>query len=158
ELFGVHGMILSFVLGDLGASATGGWNKIPVAYASGSLKKSIQDHEWGDLCGSVLQRDGFVEPGLAIDALHHAPGHLVLQEIDMLADGDLDLHPVADDVQRRVNKHEVALGAERRQFFRAERRQAEQRPVGPFGRTLVDADKDRPVGAVLQLQELWNDR
>src|SRR5712692_1751951 len=101
--------------------------------ASGKL---VEDDEGGNLGAGVLQGDGFFEPGLAVDALDHAPSHLVLEEVDVRAGGDLDLHAVADDVELRVDEDEVALGAQGRQLFGDERGQAEQLPHRALDRPL----------------------
>ncbi len=59
----------------------------------------MERHERADRRGAVLQRDGFVHPGLAVDAFDDAPGHLVLEEVDVFAGRDFDLLAVADHVE-----------------------------------------------------------
>src|SRR5579862_68230 len=74
----------------------------PVPHSSFSLffilaRRLIQDDEGADLRRAVLEGDRLVEPGLAVDAFDDAPGHLILEEVDVLAGGNLDLLPIADD-------------------------------------------------------------
>jgi len=59
---------------------------------------------------------GLSSQGRPSTRLDEAPGHLVLEEVDVLGRRHLEHHAVTDDVERGIDEHHVALGAERRIF------------------------------------------
>jgi hypothetical protein len=44
------------------------------------------------------------QPPFCVNALDEAPSHLIFQKVHVLAGGDLQLHAVADDVKRGIEK------------------------------------------------------
>ena len=60
-------------------------------------------------------------------------------------------------LSRKLPKSIAAARAIVRTWFRSYRRQAQQLPNGRLDSSLVDADEDRSIGAVLELQQLWDD-
>src|SRR5205809_5811224 len=82
--------------------------------------------KWADSIGAVGQGDGLLDPRAAVDALDDPPGHLVLEEVDVLAGRHFQSHAVADDIEARIQERQVAGAAIGRNFFRDEDRAAEE--------------------------------
>src|SRR5437588_8771379 len=98
--------------------------------------------------GAVRQRDRFVDPWLAVDALDDTPGHLILQEVHMLAGSNFQAHAFTYHIEARVKQGKVALGAVGRHLFGDVHRPAKEEARYAFLSAAHGVDPDHAAGRI----------